>query len=354
MRKPPPISTSSPRETMTSRPAGERREHEQRRRRVVVDDDRRFGAGQAAEQRLGVHVAPPARAAAQVVFERRVASRDLGDATRWPTPTSGARPRFVWMMTPVALMTGCSDGRNSVSRAVTRPSASIARDDRRLRPKVPASPPAMADRASAAAARRASTVASAPNRASSARTAGALAQPLDRRNRAEVGHRRNGMLSCSSSDQADDCGSAQIHDRSSASGRTPSCRSSRPPPELAALDPDLHEALFGAQQRPFSITLVFPALDVPAFAAALELARASAEFRETGTGDGAALPRPLLVERRRQAARSRFRSSAASDADRGPHRRSAGAVRARALAAARLVPHPAVSAGAPSQPSIGI
>ncbi len=31
--------------------------------------------------------------------------------------------------------------------------------------------------------------------------------------------------------------------------------------ELAALDPDLHEALFGAQPRPFSISLVFPALD---------------------------------------------------------------------------------------------
>src|SRR5262252_2395462 len=55
--------------------------------------------------------------------------------------------------------------------------------------------------------------------------------------------------------------------------------------ELAALDPDLYEALFGAQKRPFSITLVFPALDVPAFAAALDIARASAEFRETGSGD---------------------------------------------------------------------
>jgi hypothetical protein len=54
--------------------------------------------------------------------------------------------------------------------------------------------------------------------------------------------------------------------------------------ELAALDPDLHEALFGARPRPFSITLVFPHLDTPAFATALELARASAEFRETGTG----------------------------------------------------------------------
>ena len=55
--------------------------------------------------------------------------------------------------------------------------------------------------------------------------------------------------------------------------------------ELAALDPDLHEALFGSRPRPFSISLVFPALDTPDFPAALELARASAEFRETGSGD---------------------------------------------------------------------
>jgi hypothetical protein len=55
--------------------------------------------------------------------------------------------------------------------------------------------------------------------------------------------------------------------------------------ELAALDPDLYEALFGAQKRPFSITVVFPAIDVPAFPAALEMARASAEFRETGAAE---------------------------------------------------------------------
>src|SRR5438105_4259628 len=57
------------------------------------------------------------------------------------------------------------------------------------------------------------------------------------------------------------------------------------PEELAALDPDLHEALFGAAPRPFSITLVFPAIAAPEFPRALELARASAEFRETGVGD---------------------------------------------------------------------
>ena len=54
--------------------------------------------------------------------------------------------------------------------------------------------------------------------------------------------------------------------------------------ELAALDPDLHDALFGAESRPFSITLVFPALDVADFPRALEIARNSAEFRETGAG----------------------------------------------------------------------
>jgi hypothetical protein len=54
--------------------------------------------------------------------------------------------------------------------------------------------------------------------------------------------------------------------------------------ELAALDPDLHEALFGALPRPFSITLVFPPLDTPDFDRALELARGSAEFRESGSG----------------------------------------------------------------------
>ena len=55
--------------------------------------------------------------------------------------------------------------------------------------------------------------------------------------------------------------------------------------ELASLDPDLHEALFGTTGRPFSITLVFPVIEHPGFAGALDLARAAAEFRETGTGE---------------------------------------------------------------------
>jgi hypothetical protein len=54
--------------------------------------------------------------------------------------------------------------------------------------------------------------------------------------------------------------------------------------ELAALDPDLFEALFGARPRPFSITIVFAPFEGPGADAALALARASAEFRETGSG----------------------------------------------------------------------
>jgi hypothetical protein len=54
--------------------------------------------------------------------------------------------------------------------------------------------------------------------------------------------------------------------------------------ELAAIDPDLHEALFGVRPRPFSITLVFPPLDLPDFDRAMALARGSAEFREIGSG----------------------------------------------------------------------
>ena len=54
--------------------------------------------------------------------------------------------------------------------------------------------------------------------------------------------------------------------------------------EIAGLDPDLQEALFGAKPRPFSITIVFPPLDLPDFPRALDIARRSAEFRQTGSG----------------------------------------------------------------------
>ena len=55
--------------------------------------------------------------------------------------------------------------------------------------------------------------------------------------------------------------------------------------ELAALDPDLHEALFGRPPGPFSITLSFPRFGGDDYTRAVELARRSREFRTVGRGD---------------------------------------------------------------------
>ncbi len=55
--------------------------------------------------------------------------------------------------------------------------------------------------------------------------------------------------------------------------------------ELAALDPDLHDALFDSAPRPFSVTLVFPPFESPDYARAVALARESAEYREAGSGE---------------------------------------------------------------------
>lgn len=56
------------------------------------------------------------------------------------------------------------------------------------------------------------------------------------------------------------------------------------PEELAALDPELHDALFGRTERPFSITLSFRPFDGPDGERALALARA-AEYRTAGSGE---------------------------------------------------------------------
>lgn len=55
--------------------------------------------------------------------------------------------------------------------------------------------------------------------------------------------------------------------------------------EMAALDPDLEDALFGPRSRPFSFTIVFPRFDGPEYERALAIARASVEYREVGEGD---------------------------------------------------------------------
>jgi hypothetical protein len=52
--------------------------------------------------------------------------------------------------------------------------------------------------------------------------------------------------------------------------------------EILDLDPELRAELFGNARRPFSIVLVFPKFDSPDYDQAVRLARASAEYRESG------------------------------------------------------------------------
>jgi hypothetical protein len=54
--------------------------------------------------------------------------------------------------------------------------------------------------------------------------------------------------------------------------------------ELANLNPELAEALFGRPPLPFSVSLEFPRFDGPDYDLALTLARASADYREIGSG----------------------------------------------------------------------
>lgn len=56
--------------------------------------------------------------------------------------------------------------------------------------------------------------------------------------------------------------------------------------ELAALSPELSEALFGTPKRPFSVSLEFSPFEGDGYARALEMARASAEYREFRGAEG--------------------------------------------------------------------
>ena len=159
-RKPPPISTSSPREMITSRPVRQRRQHQQGRGGIVVDDHRGLGAGQRGDQRLGVHGARSARARGEVVLRDSCSRRRCRQIRARAAGDSGARPRLVCMTTPVALITGRSEPCDAC--------ASRARGvglDRRRQVRGTASRPTQPWRRTSAASRRASLVAAAPKAA---------------------------------------------------------------------------------------------------------------------------------------------------------------------------------------------
>ncbi|MEO6212591.1 MAG: hypothetical protein ABIP65_03085 [Vicinamibacterales bacterium] len=56
------------------------------------------------------------------------------------------------------------------------------------------------------------------------------------------------------------------------------------PEELAALHPELAEALFGTPKLPFSISIEFSPFEGPDYPRALDLARTGAEYRDLGAG----------------------------------------------------------------------
>ncbi len=56
------------------------------------------------------------------------------------------------------------------------------------------------------------------------------------------------------------------------------------PEELAAIHPELAEALFGTPRLPFSLSLEFSPFDGADYAQAVALARGSADYRELGSG----------------------------------------------------------------------
>ena len=134
MRKPSPISISSPRETMASPPAGQFVQRQKDRGGVVVD--RNSGrAEQPLEQSRDVDIALAAAS--------RGASRipGLSSLRMGAMAPSGARPRLVCSTTPVALMTRRSEGRSSsASACATRasmdgpswPRANLGRAPRRV------------------------------------------------------------------------------------------------------------------------------------------------------------------------------------------------------------------------------
>ena len=55
------------------------------------------------------------------------------------------------------------------------------------------------------------------------------------------------------------------------------------PEELASLNPELAEALFGTPKLPFSVSLEFSPFEGAGYARALEMARAASEYREFGS-----------------------------------------------------------------------
>ena len=125
--------------------------------------------------------------------------------------------------------------------------------------------------------------------------------------------------------------------RASGSGRTPSSPRSRAPRNWRRSTPTCTRRCSATPPGPFSITLRSRRSPATDYARAVDLARASREYREVGQGDDRAPPRDVSLHRRRRAPRSVSHRRPARRVRRA-HRRPARALRPRAVVAAGLVP----------------
>src|SRR5436309_683742 len=284
------------------------------------------------------------------------ATRSMAGAAR------GARPRFVWRMTPLALMTGSSDGRKASPSRLPADASIQAMTDGSV--DNAASPPAIAPRTSAAAARRALTVASTPKRASSARTAGrCLNCSIDGIN---LKSDMTGLQDCRIAGIAElqegkggghpailqyyviaphDFGSAKIPSaRTLLAVRRSAGAADRCGAGLARSGP-ARGALRSAAAAVFDHAGVSGARRPGVLDRDRSRARVGG-VRRNGHGHPSSVSRAVLVERRLEAARS-LSDCRRLGRDRGPHRRPSRAVRPRAVAAAGLVAHPALACRGP-------
>ncbi len=107
-------------------PLGEGQQHEQDRRRVLLTTRALRLPVTSPQQALGMHVAL-ARAVpgSRSIFQGRIARRH-GLNCRRRRHADGARPRLVWITTPVALITGRRVGACSWARRAAAPSSRAA------------------------------------------------------------------------------------------------------------------------------------------------------------------------------------------------------------------------------------
>ena len=131
-RNPPPISTSSPRDTIDLAAARQRAEREQHRGGVVVDDDPGLGAARRASKRPACswrEPRVPLHAGTRGSSSPGTTSAAAASAS---SIRAGARPRLVCTITPVALTTRTQQAASAA--ASTRRCASAITSSRPLGP----------------------------------------------------------------------------------------------------------------------------------------------------------------------------------------------------------------------------